>query len=178
MKKFLVLILVAGAVLVWGGPRASAVSGYIFYNKTAGDWTVMCWRDVSGGNKACRMSAPPELLAPMAPQNLITITEFKNDSYRVVIEVRDRVIPGLPAFVRIDDNQAHEAPITNGLVVWEGEGAVTILKQMHAGRNMVFRVHTAPEGLPRDIHVALGPPFAEAFTAYRQTLRAHGLIGG
>jgi hypothetical protein len=42
-----------------------------------------------GGGKACRLSAPPELLAPMAPQNVLVVEEISNDAYRVTIEVRD-----------------------------------------------------------------------------------------
>jgi hypothetical protein len=153
-----------------------AWAAYVFYNREVGEWTATCWRDMEGGNKACRLSAPPELLAPMAPQNVLVVEEISNDVYRVVIEIRDATVPGLPAFVRVDANPAHEAPVANGMAVWHGPAAVAILKEIGRGQQLVFRVHTAPEGLPRDMHVMLGRPFSEAFTAYRQTLRAHKII--
>ncbi len=170
MKKLMLAWLLVAALVT------PAAAGYVFYNKVAGEWTVTCWRQMSGSEKSCRLSAPPELLAPLAPQNMIVVSEVRNDQYQIRLDIRDAVSVGLPAFVRIDDNLAHETGVASGSAVWIGDEAVSILREMHSGQHMVFRVHTAPEGLPRDIHVALGPAFTEAFTAYRQTLRAHGLI--
>lgn len=170
MKKYFL------AVLLCVLPVLPAAAGYVFYNKVVGEWTVTCWRPMSGGGKSCRLSAPPELLAPLAPQNMILVTEVANDRYQVSLEIRDAVSAGLPAFVRVDGNQAHETGVSGGVAVWNGEEAVSILREMNAGQHMVFRIHTAPEGLPRDVHIALGYSFTEAFTAYRQTLRAHEMI--
>lgn len=172
MARFIPLLLLCLLV------AAPAGAAYVFFNKEVGEWTATCWRDMAGGGKACRLSAPPELLAPMAPQNVLVVAEVAADAYQVRIDVRDPVVPGLPAFVRIDSNPAHETAVANGAAIWQGAEAVAILKEIDQGQRLVFRVHTAPEGLPRDTQVILGQPFRDAFTAYRQTLRAHEILPG
>jgi hypothetical protein len=170
MKKYFLALL-------WCAVSATtAAAGYVFYNKVVGEWTVTCWRPMSGDGKPCRLSAPLELLAPLTPQNMIVVTEVADDSYQVSLEIRDAVSAWLPAFVRVDGNQAHETGVAGGVAAWSGEQAVSILREMNEGQHLVFRIYTGPEGLPRDVHVALGYSFTEAFTAYRQTLRAHKMI--
>lgn len=104
MMKFVSVVLLS---LLMAAPATAA---YVFYNKEVGEWTATCWRDMEGVNKACRLSAPPELLAPMAPQNVLVVEEISNDAYRVTIEVRDAVVP-TPGCV--GDSKMVEIPVVN-----------------------------------------------------------------
>ena len=48
--------------------------------------------------------------------------------------------------------------------------------EMRAADALVFRVQTAPDGLPRDTPVSLAP-FRDALDAYRAAIRQNGVLG-
>jgi hypothetical protein len=154
---------------------AGAAAGWVFFHQQFGDWTVLCWRDLGTNANTCTLSAPPPSLSGTAPPNVIQVHEYAPGAFQVAINIRDIVKPNLPAYLRIDEQSIHEAPVRDGLARWYGDEALEILVEMGAGKRMVYRVQTAPDGLPRDIHVALAN-FRDALARYREVIRSHGLL--
>ncbi len=157
------------------GLAAPAGAGYVFYYQVLGDWTVICWREMATREKACRLSAPPPSLDRTRAQNVILVHEYAPDTFQVAIEVRDIVVSGRPVFLFVDRHPVHETAVSNDLARWTGNEAKEILAEMRAGKKLVYRVHTAPEGLPRDTQTSL-TTFGEALATYRQQLRVHSLL--
>lgn len=154
----------------------TGAGGYVFFHKRIGDWMILCSGKTASENRSCRLSAPLPILANDKPQNILVISEPSADKFRIELDIRDIVAPGLPAFVRIDGFAVHQGAVTNGKAVWTGQEALAVLGEMRAGRSMVFRVQTAPDGLPRDTHVSLAG-FRDALSTYRGAIRTHGLLG-
>ena len=89
--------------------------------------------------------------------------------------MRDIVVSGRPVSLFIDRHPVHETAVSNDLARWTGNEAKEILAEMRAGKKLVYRVHTAPEGLPRDTQTSL-TTFGKALATYRQQLRVHSLL--
>lgn len=157
------------------GLAAPAVAGYVFYYQVLGDWTVVCWREMATREKACRLSAPPPSLDRTRAQNVVLVHEYAPDTFQVAIELRDIVVSGRPIFLFVDGYPVHETAVRNDLARWTGEEAMEILAEMQAGKRLVYRVHTAPEGLARDTQMSL-TTFREALATYRRQLRVHSLL--
>lgn len=172
--KWLGLALIACTCLPTSGYAAGA---YLFYRKTLGQWEIYCSAENPKAKKTCRLSGPPAQMASKSPQNVLVVQEVSPDAFKVVLEVRDLVMPDLPAFVRIDRYPVHEAPVARGQAVWSGEKALRIVSEMRAGKVAIFRVQTAPDGMPRDTRVSL-KEFREALHSYRTAIRQHGLLKG
>lgn len=170
----LALLLVGALVLSVSG-YASAT--YMFYRKTLGEWEVYCAAEHAKAKKSCRLAGPPAKLGSKAPQNAVVVAEVAPDRYAVTLDIRDLVMPDLPAFIRIDRYPVHEAPAKGGKAEWRGEKALRIISEMRSGKTIIFRVQTAPDGMPRDTRVSL-KRFREALRAYRVALRGHGLLKG
>lgn len=169
--KGLVLLLV-GAV---GLAASGYASAYMFYRKTLGEWEVYCSAENEKAQKSCRLAGPPAKMGNKTPQNVLAVAEIAPDSYTITLEVRDLVMPDLPAFLRIDRYRVHEAPVKGGKAEWRDEKALQIVSEMRSGKIIVYRVQTAPDGMPRDTRVSL-KQFREALRAYRVALRGHGLL--
>jgi invasion protein IalB len=167
--------VVVAALLVLAGVPGPAAAGYVFFYQHPGDWTVVCWREMSTQKKSCRLSAPPASLFTTKLRNVLDVRETSPGAFVVEIEIRDEIAPGLPLFLRIDDHPIHEAAVTDGSVRWAGGAANGLIEEMRTGKQLVFRVQTAPYNLPRDTPLSL-EGFASAFDAYRQQLRIHGLL--
>jgi len=165
---------VLALALVLGGIGYGA-GAYVFFHKTLGDWMVLCHGKAHEKDRNCRLSAPPPKLTSGSPPNVLIVAEPKSNRFRLTLEVRDLVSPGVPAFIRIDQYAIHEAQVSNGVAVWQGDEAIRILGEMRAGKTMVFRVQTAPDGLPRDTHVSL-KGFRTSLRSYRNAIRAHRLL--
>ena len=148
---------------------------YVVFHKTVGDWEILCAGADPTSKRSCRLSAPPAKIADKKPQNVVVVSEPAPNSFSVELQIRDIVKAGLPAFLRIDGFQTHEAPVRNGRAVWRGQAALRIVSEMRAGRSAVFRIQTGPDGLPRDARISL-LGFREALRDYRNALRAHGLL--
>jgi len=163
-------------LVVLGICTQAAAGGFVLYHKTFGDWSVLCWREMAGTKKACTLSAPQPSLAYKTPPNVVQVDEYQPDAFQIVISIRDRADPELPASLRVDRFELRTARIERGYARWFGEEAVELLVQMRAGKRLAYRVQTAPDGLPRDMNVSLSG-FSQALAAYRQVIRSHGLLG-
>lgn len=172
--RILFLGLLVAVGLAAGSPSL-AVSGYVFFHSTVGEWLVICWRELGKEQKYCRLSAPPPSLDYRLAPNVIEVREHAPGAFQVIVTVRDRPAPGMPLFLRVDARPLHESPIEKGLAWWSGDEALKIILEMRAGSRLVYRVQTAPDGMPRDMRIPLGT-FSEAFDIYRRTLREHGLL--
>ncbi len=82
----------------------------------------------------------------------------------------------VPAFVRIGHFPFHQAMPAGAVAGWSGAEALRMVGEMRAADRLVFRIETAPDALPRDTPVGLGP-FREALAAYRQAIRGNGILG-
>jgi invasion protein IalB len=178
MEKMMVFpgaaaVIIALFILV--GVPGPVAAGYVFFYQHPGDWTVVCWREMSTEKKSCRLSAPSATLYATKRRNVLEVRETSPDVFTVAIEVRDAVAQGLPLFLRIDGNPVYEAPVIDGTVRWGGGTANGLIEEMRTGEQLIFRIQTAPHGLPRDTPLSL-KGFAGAFDAYRQQLRIHGLL--
>ena len=168
-------VLLAGLVLT--AAATETLAAYVFYFRSYGDWSIVCWREVvDDGSKRCRFSAPSASLDHTTRQNVILVHEYAPEQFQIAIEVRDDVIPDLPAFLRVDGQNVHETNVDAGLARWIGADATSILNEMVAGSRLVYRVQTAPDGLPHDTQIGLDG-FGDALNNYRQLLRAHEMIG-
>ena len=153
-----------------------ALAAYVFYFRSYGDWSIVCWRElVDDGSKRCRFSAPGASLDHTTRQNVILVHEYAPERFQIAIEVRDDVLPDLPAFLRVDGQVVYETPVDGGLARWTGADAMAILNQMMAGERLVYRVQTAPDGLPHDTRIGLDG-FSDGLNDYRQLLRAHEML--
>lgn len=155
---------------------APALANYVFVHQVLGDWSIVCWRDSIGGDRTCRLRAPPASLDVRRPPNVIAVVEYAPDAFRVEVTVRDVVVAGLPLYLRVDGFPVHEAALREGKAAWDGDRARMILGQMRAGKRLVYRVQTAPDGLPSDTVISL-ETFRAALAGYRRALRAHDLLG-
>ena len=155
-------------------PQATA-GGYVLYHKTFGDWSVTCWREMSGTQKSCTLSAPQPSLAYRTPPNIVQVHEYQPDAFQIVILIRDRPDRELPASIRVDRFEFRTARIERDYARWFGQEAVELLVQMRAGKRLAYRVQTEPDGLPRDMNVSLAG-FSQALAAYRQVIRSHRLL--
>ena len=131
---------------------------------------------MAGQKKSCTLSAPRPSLAYKAPPNVVQVHEYEPDAFQIVISIRDRVAPELPAYLRVDRFEFRTARVEGSLARWYGEEAVELLIQMRAGKRLAYRIQTAPDGLPRDMNVSLAG-FTEALATYREVIRSHGLLG-
>ncbi len=176
MAWWTVRAALACAVLGLGIWTQAAAGGFVLYHKTFGDWSVLCWREMAGREKTCTLSAPRASLAYKTPPNVVQVHEYEPDAFQIVISIRDRVDPELPAYMRIDRFEFRTARIEGSLARWYGEEAVELLIQMRAGKRLAYRIQTAPDGLPRDMNVSLAG-FSQALATYREVIRSHGLLG-
>jgi hypothetical protein len=167
-----IAILIFGTVLALS---TNAVAGWVFYYQQFGDWTVLCWRDLGTNSNTCTLSAPPATMGGSAPPNVIQVHEYAPGAFQVAITIRDIVKPNLPAYLRVDEQPIREAAVRDGLARWYGNEALEVLAWMSAGKRLVYRVQTAPDGLPRDVHVGLDQ-FRDALARYREVIRSHGLL--
>lgn len=168
-------VLLAGLLLV--AAATEVLAAYVFYFRAYGDWSIVCWRElVDDGSKRCRFSAPSASLDHTTRQNVILVHEYAPEQFQVAIEVRDDVVPDLPVFLRVDGEAVHETRVDAGLARWIGADATTILSEMMNGGRLVYRVQTAPDGLPHDTQIGLDG-FGDALANYRELLRAHDLLG-
>ncbi|NQU71565.1 MAG: hypothetical protein HQ514_13510 [Rhodospirillales bacterium] len=160
--------------LVLSGP---ARAQFILFHNAVGDWSVTCWRDLVGEERSCRVSAPKAALGAQFAPNVIEVREWSSGRFQVIVSVRDRVMPGMPLTLRVDGLALHETTIrADGKAWWSDEEAAKIILEMQAGRKVVYRVQTLPDGMPRDMRVSL-VPFKRAFQIYRSVLRSHaGLV--
>ena len=163
-------------LVVLGACTQAVAGGYVLYHKTFGDWSVTCWREMAGPKKSCTLSAPQPSLAYRTPPNVVQVHEYQPDAFQIVILIRDRPDPELPASLRVDRFEFRTARIERSYARWFGQEAVELLVQMRAGKRLAYRVQTAPDGLPRDMNVSLAG-FSQALAAYRQVIRSHGLLG-
>lgn len=169
------LRIILACVGLWLAAAGDAAAGWVFFHQQFGDWTVLCWRDLATNSNTCTLSAPPPSMAGSAAPNVIQVHEYAPDAFQVAINVRDIVQPNLPAYLRVDQQPIHETPVRDGLARWYGDEGLTILAQMAAGARMVYRVQTAPDGMPRDMNVSLAH-FRDALARYREVIRSHGLL--
>lgn len=160
---------------IWIALAAGAAAGWVFFHQQFGDWTVLCWRDLGTNANTCTLSAPPPSMSGAAALNVVQVHEYAPGAFQVAINIRDIVKPNLPAYLRVDEQTIHEAPVRDGLARWYGDEALKILAEMGGGRRMVYRVQTAPDGLPRDVQVGLAN-FRDAVARYREVIRSHGLL--
>ncbi len=166
------LACVLVALGIW---TQAAAGGFVLFHKTFGDWVVLCWREMAGQEKNCTLSAPQPSLAYKTPPNVVQVHEYRPDAFQIVISIRDRTDPELPASLRVDRFEFRTARVEHGLARWFGEEAVELLVQMRAGKRLAYRVQTAPDGLPRDMNVSLAG-FTQALATYREVIRSHGLL--
>lgn len=159
-------------VLFAAGPAEAA---YVLYSSEHGDWRVLCWRDHDTAPTHCSLTAPQQRLAGAANQSILLIDEYAPQSYQAAIVLRERTMPDLPVYIRIDAHPVHQTLPQDGFARWYGETALAILTQMLSGQILVFRLQTYPEGLPQDVRVSLAG-FEAALLAYRQALRTFGLL--
>lgn len=159
---------------VVAGPAEAA---YVFYHQTNGDWSTLCWRDDQTGQANCRFGAPPETLTENGQQNILLVHEYAADRFQIAVEVRDLVDPGAPLFLKVDDGTLHETTIENGFARWVGKDAMALLSELLNGVRVVYRVITAPDGLPRDTAVSL-QGFGPSLAGYRGVIRDVGILPG
>ena len=162
-----------GRSLIFGAAFAllaimPASAGYVFFHRPVGDWSVLCWSDLSTKARTCRLSAPrPKLSYSLAP-NVIEVREWAPGAFQVIVTVRDRTMEGLPLSLRIDGLGIHETAVRDGMAWWSGEEAARIILEMQRGRKAIYRVQTIPDGMPRDVRIS--------FDIYRGVIRSHGLL--
>ena len=168
------VVLLTGLLLI--AAATETLAAYVFYFRSYGDWSIVCWRElVDDGSKRCRFSAPSASLDHTTRQNVILVHEYAPERFQIAIEVRDDVVADLPAFLRVDGQGVHETNVDAGLARWIGDDAMAILTEMIAGNRLVYRVQTAPDGLPHDTRIALDG-FGDALNTYRELLRAHDML--
>ncbi len=173
MKRPLVVaVLCIGLLLEIG---AATAAGFVIFHQVRGDWAVLCWRDMVSQQKTCRLNAPPANMTLGTRRNVLIVHEYAVDTFQVAIEVNDPADGRFPLFLRIDQYGVHEAPIEAGLARWSGTAARAILAEMRVGGRLLYRIHTVPEGLPRDTYISL-EGFADSLVTYRQEIRRHGLL--
>lgn len=153
----------------------AAQATYVFFHKQFGAWTVLCWDDKVARNRQCSLYAPRASLTYRSPPNVVQIHEYAPNTFQVVIMLRDRPMPDLPAFVRIDALKVHETAVEPGLARWIGSEAEAIIQEMRKGRRITARIQTLPDGLPRDSRISL-EGFDDALATYRRTIRAQGIL--
>lgn len=167
MKRIIAGMLLAIALSL------PARADFILFHNSVGDWSVTCWRTLLGEKKSCRLRAPRAALGVAFAPNVIEVREWASGRFQVIITVRDRVMPGLPLTLRIDRLALHETTIrADGKAWWSDDAAAKIILEMQAGRRIIYRVQTRPDGMPRDMRVSL-VPFKRAFEIYRGVLRSH-----
>ena len=155
-------VLLTGLLLI--AAATETLAAYVFYFRSYGDWSIVCWRElVDDGSKRCRFSAPSASLDHTTRQNVILVHEYAPERFQIAIEVRDDVVG------------VHETNVDAGLARWIGDDATAILTEMIAGNRLVYRVQTAPDGLPHDTRIALDG-FGDALNTYRELLRAHDML--
>ena len=152
-----------------------AAAAYVFYHKQFGAWTILCWDDRVAGRRQCSLYAPRASLSYSSPPNVLQVHEYAPNTFQVVIMLRDRPMPDMPAFVRIDGHAVHETGIKRGLARWIGAEAERIIQEMRSGRRMTARIQTLPDGMPRDVRISL-EGFDDALATYRRTIRAQGIL--
>jgi hypothetical protein len=175
MKRLgLAFMLALALSLTLSGP---ARAQFILFHNAVGDWSVTCWRALVGEERSCRVSAPRAALGAQFAPNVIEVREWSSGRFQVIVSVRDRVMPGMPLTLRVDGLALHETTIrADGLAWWSDDEAAEIILEMQAGRKVVYRVQTLPDGMPRDMRVSL-VPFKRAFQIYRSVIRSHaGLV--
>lgn len=153
----------------------AAEASYVFFHKQLGAWTILCWDDRVSGTKQCSLYAPRASLTYRSPPNVLQIHEYAPNTFQVVIMLRDRPMPDLPAFVRIDGFKVHETAVEPGLARRTGSEAAAIIGEMRKGRRITARIQTIPDGLPRDTRISL-EGFDDALATYRRTIRAQGIL--
>ena len=173
MKRLLVVAALCVGLLV--GTGVAVAVGFVFFHQVRGDWAVLCWRDMVSQQKTCRLNAPPANMTLGTRRNELIVHEYAADTFQLAIEVRDPFDARFPLFLRIDQFAIHEAPIEAGIARWSGSAARGILAEMRVGRQILYRIHTAPEGMPRDTFISL-EGFADSLVTYRQEIRRHGLL--
>ena len=171
-RKLFFAALCVGLVLQIAA--ASAV-GFVFFHQVRGDWAVLCWRDMVSQQKTCRLNAPPANMTLGTRRNELIVHEYAADTFQLAIQVHDPFDARFPLFLRIDQFAIREAPIEAGIARWSGPAARDILAEMRVGMQLLYRIHTAPEGMPRDTYIAL-EGFADSLVTYRQEIRRHGLL--
>ncbi len=150
-----------------------ARADFILFHNAVGDWSVTCWRALLDDMRSCRLSAPKAALGAAFAPNVIEIREWASSRFQVIVTVRDRVMPGLPLSLRIDRLALHETTIrADGKVWWSDDDAAEINLEMQAGRKIIYRVQTLPDGMPRNMRLSL-VPFKRAFEIYRGVMRSH-----
>lgn len=152
-----------------------ALAAYVLYFHVWGAWTVTCWRDMLGPPRQCRLSAPREYLGPGPRQNLISVAEVAPDVFRVTVEVRDLPMVDMPLYLRVDGYDAYRVSMDRHEGRLSGADAAQIISEMVAGRVLVYRVFTDPDGKPHDTEVPLAE-FDAALEAYRRLLRDHKIL--
>lgn len=175
MARWTLRAALACVLVTLGIWTPAASGGFVLFHKTFGDWVVLCWREMAGTKKTCTLSAPRPSLAYRTPPNIVQVHEYRPDTFQIVISIRDRADPELPASLRVDRFEFRTARVEGNLARWFGEEAVELLVQMRAGERLAYRVQTAPDGLPRDMNVSLAG-FTQALATYRQVIRDHGLL--
>ncbi|SLN55967.1 hypothetical protein OCH7691_02409 [Oceanibacterium hippocampi] len=157
---------------------ASAQTPYVFFYRIADAWSVTCWQNMASGRKSCSLAAPRTALSANWPQNILHVGEIAAERFQVAIEVRATVMPGTALSIRVDDGPVREAAVAADSVArFDGEAARDLIVALLGGRDVVYRVQTAPDGMPLDMRVPLAG-FREALEVYRGVIRHHGLIGG
>lgn len=165
------------ALLVVFAVAAPPAGAWTFYYHLFGDWRLVCWRTLPESRDGrCDLSAPPEELKA-GPLDVLHVAETAPDQFRVWIEIRERLEPRVPAFVRIGRFPVHQAVPRGDEAAWTGAEAFRMVGEMRAADRLVFRVETAPDALPHDTPVGLAP-FRAALSAYRATIRRNGIWGG
>lgn len=162
------------AFLMFIGLSFPARADFILFHNAVGDWSVTCSRSLLEEEKrTCRFSAPRASLGAQFAPNVIEIREWASGRFQVIVSVRDHVMPGIPLTLRVDNQDMHETRIrADGMAWWSDDEAAKIILEMQAGRRLVYRVQTLPDGMPRDMRVSL-IPFKRAFEIYRGVLRSH-----
>ena len=74
--------------------------------------------------------------------------------------------------LRIDRLALHETTIRADGKVWWSADAAEINLEMQAGRKIIYRVQTLPDGMPHNMRLSLAP-FKRAFEIYRGVMRSH-----
>jgi len=173
MARIALIAVLAAAVLGTARPAGA----WVFFYQTFSEWSVVCWRSHEGANDPrCSLSAPPDSHA-LGTRNVLHVQEYAPDAFQVAIEVRDKPMPGIPVFLRIGQKAPREAGVRDGFAAWTGNQAALILGEMLAADRVVFRIQTAPEGMPRDAIVSL-QGFGQALEVYRREVRRYGLLDG
>lgn len=167
MKRLFLVLFLATAL------SSPALADFILFHSAVSDWSVTCWRTLLEGKRSCRLSAPKAALGASFAPNVIEVREWVSGRFQVIVTVRDRVMPGLPLSLRVDGLAMHETTIrADGKAWWSDDEAAEIILEMQAGRKIIYRVQTLPDGMPRDMRLSL-IPFKRAFEIYRGVMRSH-----